>query len=104
VNSSAAGRPGLILREGNAPLDVALSLAAIHLGAEWTSTRDRTFIGRIVLAGLTLTLAAAGGQLSPAGFVVVVAAAVLGQLLLEAFTARGGAATVLEPGSGVSRE
>ncbi len=75
----------------------ALSLAAIHLGAEWTSLRDRTFLGRIGLAAVTLTLAAVGGQLSPVIFVVLLTAAVLGQLLLEAFTPRGGAATVWQP-------
>ncbi|HTX12765.1 MAG TPA: low temperature requirement protein A [Solirubrobacteraceae bacterium] len=75
----------------------ALSLAVIHLGAEWTSLRDRTFLGRIGLAAATLTLAALGGRLSPVLFVVLVTAAVLGQLLLEAFTPRGGAATVWQP-------
>lgn len=75
----------------------ALSLAAVHLGAEWTSLRDRTFLGRIGLAAVTLALAAVGGQLSPVIFVVLVTAAVLGQLLLEAFTPRGGAATVWQP-------
>ena len=50
----------------------ALSLAAMHIGAEWTSMRDRTFLGRIGLAALTLTLAAAGGALAPVGFVAVV--------------------------------
>ena len=42
-----------------------------------------------------LELAAAGGRVSPAWFVAVVMAAVLGQLLLEAFTPRAGAATVV---------
>jgi low temperature requirement protein LtrA len=75
----------------------ALSLAALHIGAEWTSLRDRTFIGRIGLAALALTLAAVGGRLAPVAFLIAVAVAVLGQLLLEAFTARAGAATVLDP-------
>jgi low temperature requirement protein LtrA len=75
----------------------ALSLAALHIGAEWSSMRDRTFISRIILAGLALALAAAGGQLPPIGFVVVLAAGVLGQLLLEAFTVRPGAATIVDP-------
>jgi hypothetical protein len=43
------------------------------------------------------TLAAAGDGIGPLAFVVLLAAAVLGQLLLEAFTARPGAATVWEP-------
>ena len=75
----------------------ALSLAALHIGAEWTSMRDRSFIGRIALGALTVTLAAAGGQIPPPCFVAVVAAAVLAQLLLEAFTVKAGAATIVDP-------
>jgi low temperature requirement protein LtrA len=75
----------------------ALSLAALHIGAEWTSMRDRTFVGRICLGALMLALAAAGGWVSPPWFVAAVAAAVLAQLLLEAFTARAGAASVVAP-------
>jgi low temperature requirement protein LtrA len=75
----------------------ALSLAVLHLGAEWTSLRDRTFAGRVCLAALALALAAAGGRIAPWAFVALVAGAVLAQLLLEAFTARPGAATVWEP-------
>jgi low temperature requirement protein LtrA len=75
----------------------ALSLAAIHVGAEWTSLRDRSFLGRICLAGVAIALAAAGGGLVPFVFVGLVCAAVLAQLLLEAFTPRFGAATVYEP-------
>jgi hypothetical protein len=76
----------------------ALSLAAIHLGAEWTSLGARTLLGRIGLTVVCLILAAVGGTLAPLGFVVVVAAAVLAQLLLEAWTPREGAATVVQPG------
>jgi low temperature requirement protein LtrA len=75
----------------------ALSLAALHIGAEWTSMCDHTFLGRIALTALTLALAAVGGQLTPAEFVAVVALAVLSQLLLEAFTARTGAASIVHP-------
>jgi low temperature requirement protein LtrA len=75
----------------------ALSLAVIHLGAEWTSLRDRTFLGRIGLAALGFTLAAAGGGLPPLGFAALVSAGVLGQLLLEAATPPAGAATVWTP-------
>ncbi len=75
----------------------ALSLAAIHVGAEWTSLRDRSFLGRICLAGVAIALAAAGGGLAPLVFVGLVCAAVLAQLLLEALTPRFGAATVYEP-------
>jgi Bacterial low temperature requirement A protein (LtrA) len=73
----------------------ALSLAVLHIGAEWTSMRDRTFVGRLILAALMLTLAAAGGQIPPVAFVAAAAAAVLAQLLLEAFTVKAGAATIL---------
>ncbi len=75
----------------------ALSLALLHLGAEWTSPRDPTFISRIVLAVVAIVLAAAGGRIAPVAFVVLVAAAVLGQLLVEAFTEPVGAASVWEP-------
>jgi hypothetical protein len=64
-----------------------------------TSTRDHAFLGRIVLATLALTLAAVGGQVRPVIFVAVAAIAVLGQLLLEAFSDRAGAATILDPAS-----
>jgi low temperature requirement protein LtrA len=74
----------------------ALSLAVLHLGAEWTSMRDRTFIGRIVLVAVGLSLAAEGGALPPLVFTGVLAAAVLGQLILEAFTPVAGAASVVE--------
>lgn len=82
----------------------ALSLAVIHIGAEWTSLRDRTFISRICLAVVALALAACGGQITPVWFVLLVAAAVLGQLLLEAFTPRTGAATILEPSTTATLE
>ena len=75
----------------------ALALAAVHLGAEWTSSRDRTFAGRLVLAALLLALAAFGGGITPVAFIVIVCSAVVGQLLLEAFTFPVGAATIWEP-------
>jgi low temperature requirement protein LtrA len=75
----------------------ALSLALLHIGAEWTSMHDRTFLSRIVLAGILLALAANGSALPPFGFVGLVAVAVLAQLMLEALTARDGAATIIEP-------
>jgi hypothetical protein len=74
----------------------ALSLAAIHLGAEWTSLRDRTFL-RIVLAAVGLILAAAGGAIAPLAFSGLLAAAVLGQLGFEASTPRSGARTPWTP-------
>lgn len=73
----------------------ALALAAIHLGAEWTSMSDWTFLGRIGLAAVAFALALAGGQIAPVAFAVVLAAALLAQLLLEAFTPREGAASIL---------
>jgi low temperature requirement protein LtrA len=75
----------------------ALALAVLHLGAEWTSMQDRSFLGRLVLIMLLGGLAAFGGALSPLVFVLLLTAGVLGQLLLEAFTFPTGAASVLEP-------
>jgi low temperature requirement protein LtrA len=80
----------------------SLSLAAIHLGAEWTSLRDRTFLGRIVLAVAGVILAAAGGAIAPVVFTALLAAAVLGQLLFEAVTPRSGARTPWAPTAGVA--
>jgi hypothetical protein len=74
----------------------------LHIGAEWTSTRNRTFIGRLGLGALATALAALGGGLAPAAFVGVIAAAALAQLLLEAFTDEEGAASVWEPAPEVS--
>jgi low temperature requirement protein LtrA len=87
-----AGQPGLgpgarwALAGGIAAF--ALSLALLHIAAEWTSLGDRTFLGRLGLAAVTLLLAVAGGGIAPLGFVAIVAAAVLAQLLLEAATPR----------------
>jgi low temperature requirement protein LtrA len=78
----------------------ALALAIFHMGAEWTSPRDRAFLGRLVLAALMTVLAAAGGAISPLAFAVLIFAAVLGQLLVEAFTFPTGAASVYEPAPG----
>jgi hypothetical protein len=76
-----------------------VALALFHLGAEWTSPRDRTFISRPLLAGVAIALAAAGAGISPVVFVLILAAAVLGQLLFEAFTEPVGAASVWQPAS-----
>jgi low temperature requirement protein LtrA len=75
----------------------ALSLAVIHMGAEWTTMRDRSFVGRLVLVSLLVLLAAFASALSPLVFVLLITAGVLGQLLVEAFTFPTGAASVLEP-------
>jgi low temperature requirement protein LtrA len=75
----------------------ALALAIIHIGAAWTSIRDRTFLSRNLLVVLAVGLAAGGGGLPPFWFVGVLALAVMGQLMLEAFTPRQGAASILEP-------
>ena len=75
----------------------ALALALVHLGAEWTSMRDRTFLGRLVLVTFLVVLADVGGALSPPVFVLLVTAALLGDLLVEAFPFPTGAASVLEP-------
>ena len=75
----------------------ALALSIIHLGAEWTSTRDRALVGRLVLVMLLCILAALGSGIDSMVFVLVVAVAMFGQLLLEAFTFPTGAASILEP-------
>ncbi|HEY1238046.1 MAG TPA: low temperature requirement protein A [Solirubrobacterales bacterium] len=75
----------------------ALSLAFVHLGGEWTSKGDRTFIGRLVLVVLLVVIAAFGGALSPVVFALLLMVGMLGQLLLEAFTFPTGAASVLQP-------
>jgi low temperature requirement protein LtrA len=75
----------------------ALALVVMHLGAEWTSMRDRSFFARLLLVALLVALAAVGGAVSPLVFALLVMGAVLGQLLLEAFTFPTGAASVLEP-------
>jgi low temperature requirement protein LtrA len=75
----------------------ALALALLHMGAEWTSLHDRSFIGRIVLALFATGLAGAGGGLAPLTFVLALVAGVLGQLLLEASTFPVGAASIWEP-------
>jgi len=61
--------------------------------------RDRSFVGRIALGAFALTLAAAGERIPPARFLAMVAAAVLAQLLLEAFTVKAGAATIVDRGT-----
>jgi low temperature requirement protein LtrA len=75
----------------------ALSLAVLHIGAEWTSLRDRTFLGRLCLTTFAVTLAAAANGIAPPAFVALIAAAVLAQLLLEAVAVRDGAASAWEP-------
>ncbi|MGE5858707.1 MAG: low temperature requirement protein A [Solirubrobacterales bacterium] len=81
----------------------ALSLAVMHIGAEWTSLRDRTFLGRLVLAALLVVLAALGSGIAPLVFVFLVGAALIGQLMLEAFTFPTGAASVLQPREAVAQ-
>jgi low temperature requirement protein LtrA len=73
-----------------------LALALLHIGAEWTSLRDPSFIGRLAVAGVAIILGASGGGLSPLAFVALLAAGVIGQLLLEAFTFPAGAASVVQ--------
>src|SRR5262249_41776844 len=74
-----------------------LALAVLHMGAEWTTARDRSFLSRLALAGTLIALAALGGVLSPVAFVLLVAGGVFGQLMVEAFTYPTGAASILEP-------
>ena len=75
----------------------ALALAILHIGAEWTTMRDPSFLGRVGLMALSVLLAAFGGGIAPLAFVAILAAAVLAQLLLEAFTFPQGAASIWEP-------
>jgi low temperature requirement protein LtrA len=75
----------------------AVGIAALHLGAEWTSKRDPAFIGRLVLAAGSTLLAAVGSGLAPVAFVAILATATVVQLLVEAFTFRVGAATPYVP-------
>jgi low temperature requirement protein LtrA len=75
----------------------ALALAILHIGAEWTTMRDPSFIGRLVVMGISVLLAAFGGAIPPLAFVAILAATVLAQLLLEAFTFPEGAASIWEP-------
>jgi hypothetical protein len=74
-----------------------LSLAVLHIAAEWTSTRDRAFLGRLVCSGLLLVLAAAGGAMRPIVFVGLIAALLVAQLVLELLTFPEGAASVVPP-------
>ena len=74
-----------------------LALALFHLAAEWTTPRDRAFIGRIVLAVLLMLLAGLGAGLDPLAFCALMTAGLLAQLVLEALTPATGAASVWEP-------
>jgi len=74
-----------------------LALALLHVGAEWTSLRDRAFLGRLALAAFGIALAAIGGDLEPIVFVALLTLGVLGQLLVEAFTFPVGAASIVQP-------
>jgi low temperature requirement protein LtrA len=79
-----------------------LSLALIHLSAEWTSPRERTFLGRVIAAALFLLCAAAGGGLRPVVFVALLALVLVGQLILELLTEPEGAASVWVPPDAVA--
>jgi low temperature requirement protein LtrA len=74
-----------------------VSLAVFHLAAEWTTARDRVFVARLGLAAAAVVLAAAGGGVAPVVFLVVLAAGVIGLLVLEALSFPEGAASVYEP-------
>jgi low temperature requirement protein LtrA len=80
----------------------ALALSLLHIGAEWTSMRDRTFLGRLTLVAFAVALAALGGGLNPIVFAGLIAVAVLAQLMIEAATFDEGAASVWEPSGGTA--
>jgi len=73
----------------------------IHLAAEWTSPRERTFIGRVAVAVLAVVCAAAGSGLEPVTFVALLAAVLVAQLILELRTEPEGAASVWTPPAAV---
>jgi len=71
-----------------------LSLAVVHIGAEWTSLRDRAFLGRLASSAVVIVLAAAGGGLPPVAFTALLCAILIAQLVLELLTYPSGAASV----------
>jgi low temperature requirement protein LtrA len=81
-----------------------LSLAVLHLTAEWTSPRDRAFIGRLGISAVMLLLAALGGGLTPPLFVGLLAAALIIQLAIELVSPPIGAASVWAPDRPASAE
>jgi low temperature requirement protein LtrA len=76
-----------------------LALALLHVAAEWTSLRDRAFIGRLVSAAVVLVLAGAGAGLPPVAFVAILSVTLIAQLVLELLTYPAGAASVWAPAS-----
>ena len=81
-----------------------LSLAVLQLAAEWTTPRERAFIGRLTAAAVLLALAALGGGLAPVLFVSLLAATLVAQLLLELASPAIGAASVWSPDVATSAE
>ena len=80
-----------------------LSLAVVHIGAEWTSLRDRAFLGRLASSALAIALGAAGGGLPPVAFMALVCAILVAQLVLELLTYPSGAASVWIPSPPLAR-
>ena len=74
-----------------------LSLALLHVAAEWTSPRDRAFLGRLAVSALAIGLAAGAGALRPVLFLAILAAALAAQLILELATFPAGAESVWTP-------
>jgi low temperature requirement protein LtrA len=81
-----------------------LSLAALHIAAEWTSLRDRAFIGRLAFSAVAIGLALLGGAMQPVVFVAILAVALIAQLVLELLTYPLGAASVVTPPRSVAAE
>ena len=78
-----------------------LSLAVLHLSAEWTKPRERAFLGRLTVSGALIVLAAAGAGLAPIVFVTILAAMLLAQLVLELLSPAVGAASVFSPDAAI---
>jgi low temperature requirement protein LtrA len=81
-----------------------LSLAVLHIAAEWSTMRDRAFLGRLGSSAVVIVLAAAGGGLSPVVFVAICAATLIAQLVLEVLTYPLGAASVWAPAAPLAAE
>ncbi len=81
-----------------------LSLALLHIAAEWSSIRDRAFLGRLACSALAVGLAGGGAALRPVVFVAILAVALVAQLVLELLTYPVGAASVWTPPASIAAQ